>query len=280
MVSITPSVLRPVGLMSIPESESLSRRPTLIRKRDSTHLDIEGDAVPPNPGKRPKVTFDTDVDVRVLGEWEKGPELIREEVRRAIAKHAHGDNAGYDRVKEIFSVEPTSEDAPSPTTIRNYMLALLTNVASLNKSCSGLVHAVLESQWLGRDEDYLALYIRFLGTLVSAQGGFVGAALRILVENFTHRMCLHKLLSRVVLSLSSTACERATTQLSNHRPLSAIYSRTSRLEISPSAHSFSEWSRFSHPCSSLSTSYRLQKSTRRICAESPQGYPLRSGAKV
>jgi len=192
MVSITPSALRRVAPILASEAKSLRRRPTLIRKRDNTDMDLDEDAVPPSPGKRAKVTFDTDVEVRVIDGWEKGPELVREEVRRAVVKHAHGENTGYDRLKEVFTTEPTAEDAPNPTMMRNYMLALLSNVASLNKSCSGLVHAVLESQWLGRDEGYVALYVRFLGTLASAQGGFVGAVLRMLVNNFSNGMPLYE----------------------------------------------------------------------------------------
>ena len=188
MVSITPSALETVSITPLPASKSLPGRPSSIRKRDSTHLDLADDAIPSSPGKRPKVKFDTDVEVQVMGDWEKDPELIREEVRRAVVLHARGENAGYDRVTEIFTTEPTSEDAPNPTTVRNYMLALLGSVASLNKSCSGLVHAVLESQWLGRDEGHIALYIRFLGALSSAQGGFVGTVLRMLVDNFSSSM--------------------------------------------------------------------------------------------
>lgn len=186
MVSITPSAFRSVGPVVAPETKPLLRRPTLVRKRDDTDMDLDAISVPPSPGKRSKVTFDTDVKIRIMDEWEKGAELIREEVRRAIEKRARDENTGYDRVKEVFTIEPTAEDVPSPTTMRNYLLALLSNVASLNKSCSGLVHAVLESQWLGRDEAYVALYIRFLGTLVSAQGGFVGAVLRMLVDNLSN----------------------------------------------------------------------------------------------
>ena len=194
MVSITPSAPRTVSITPLPASKSLPGRPTSsIGKRDSTHLDLADDAIPSSPGKRPKVKFDVDVEVQVMEEWEKEPEVIREEVRRAVTLHARGDNAGYDRVTEIFTIEPWSEDAPSATTIRNYMLALLGNVASLNKSCSGLVHAVLETQWLGRDVGFLALYIRFLGALSSAQGGFVGTVLRMLVDNLSNSMHSYQL---------------------------------------------------------------------------------------
>jgi len=240
MVSLTPSALGTVSITPLPASKSHPGRPTSIGKRDSTHLDLAEDAIPSSPGKRPKVKFDTDVEVQVMGEWEKEPELIREEVRRAVALHVRGENAGYDRVKEIFTTEPTSEDAPSPMTIRNYMLALLGSVASLNKSCSGLVYAVLESQWLGRDEGYVALYTRFLGSLSSAQGGFVGTVLRLLVENFSGGRHSHRLHCRTDHNYS--AVPRSSGQLPNYPIVNRaqLYARTHHalkylLQLIPSA---------------------------------------------
>ncbi|KAI9879963.1 MAG: hypothetical protein M1830_006271 [Pleopsidium flavum] len=240
MVSITSPVLRPVGPMLAPEAKPLLRRPTLIRKRDNTDMDLDEDAVPPSPSKRSKVTFDTDVEVRIMDEWEKGPELIRAEVRRAVEKHAHGENTGYDRVKEVFTTEPMAVDAASPTTMRNYLLALLGNVASLNKSCSGLVHAVLESQWLGRDESYVALYVRFLGTLVSAQGGFIGAVLRMLINDFCNGIVSKNL--SVMASAEHFIVPLASGQLPNYPvvPRTQLYARAHMalkylLQLIPSA---------------------------------------------
>ncbi|KAL9120406.1 MAG: hypothetical protein Q9187_003041, partial [Circinaria calcarea] len=193
-------------------TKSIVRRPTLVRKRDETDLALGGDAIPQSPSKRTKVTFDTDVDVRVMEQWEKAPEVVREEVRRALERHALGDDAAYDQVKEVYTTNPTAEDAPSPKTLRNYTAALLSKVSSLNRSCSGLVHAVLKSEWLGRDETYLALFIRFLGSLISAQGMYLGDVIHMLVENLTHvtRPIIHrrthaalKYLLRLIPSASS-----------------------------------------------------------------------------
>lgn len=240
MVSITPSALGTVSITPLPASKTLPSHPTSIGKRESTHLDLADNAIPSSPGKRAKVKFDTDVEVQIIGNWEKDPELIREEVRRAVALHTRGENAGYDRVKEVFTTEPTSEDGPSSTTIRNHMLALLGNVASLNKSCSGLVHAVLESQWLGRDEGYVALYIRFLGALSSAQGGFVGIVLRMLVENFSGGMHSHHL--RYTTDRNYSTVPRSSGQLPNYPLLNRtqLYARTHHalrylLQLIPSA---------------------------------------------
>lgn len=170
-----------------PVIKPLLRRPTLIRKRN----DVE-DETPSGPGKRPKVSFDSKVEVKVVGDWEKAPQLIQEEVRRALEQHALGDNSGYNQVQEIYAVKSKVEDEPSTTTLRNYTQALLGNVSSLNQSRSSLVHAVLESQWLGRQDDYFTIYVRFLANLVSAQGVFILDVLRMLVGNLAAGLLCHQ----------------------------------------------------------------------------------------
>ncbi|ODH53665.1 hypothetical protein GX48_00083 [Paracoccidioides brasiliensis] len=120
---------------------------------------------------------------------EKSTAMVREEVRRAIQRHLNGDSELYDRVKEIFTADPKEleedgsavYDVPSPKVLRNYLLGLFSNVSSLDGRCSGLVHAVLASEWLGRDEGYVRLFVRFLGTLAAARGTYLNSVLRMLV---------------------------------------------------------------------------------------------------
>lgn len=152
----------------------------------------------PSPKKRPRVQFDSEVETRSLpptgsvsgSEPEKSAAVVREEVRRAIQRHISGaDSEAYDRVKEIFSADPkkTDEDGslpyglPSHTTVKHHLMGLLSNVASLDRNCTGLVQSILDSEWLGRDESYVKLYIRFLGNLAAAQGGYLGSVLKMLV---------------------------------------------------------------------------------------------------
>ncbi|OJD12581.1 hypothetical protein ACJ73_09325 [Blastomyces percursus] len=124
------------------------------------------------------------------GTTEKSTAMVREEVRRAIQRHLMGDSEAYDRVKEIFTADPKEleddgspvYDLPSPTSLRNHLLGLFSNVSALDGSCSGLVHAVLGSEWLGRDEGYVKLFVRFLGTLAAARGTYLNSVLRVLVH--------------------------------------------------------------------------------------------------
>ncbi|KAI9834783.1 MAG: hypothetical protein M1819_002869 [Sarea resinae] len=188
MVSLISSAPKAPPTFTAPTAKALPRRGQLagtVRKRDESEHDMDSDARPSSP-KRSKVAFDPDVEVRIMGEWEKTLELVRAEVRRGIEQHSLGDNAGYDQLKMIFSTSATSDEAFSPTTMRNYTLALTGNVSLLDRSCSGLVHAILHCDWLGRDEAFVALYVRFLGNLVSAQAVYVSAALKMLVGHLSN----------------------------------------------------------------------------------------------
>lgn len=180
MTAIMSTIQRPAGPIAAVTPKPLLRRSTLVRKRED-----DDEAPPSSPGKKARVTFDSDVEVRVVNDWEKAPHLIQEGVRRAFTKRTLGDDSGYDNLKDVYSKKKPNEEELGPATMKNYTIALLANVSALNKSNSDLVHAVLSSDWLGRTEDYVALYVRLLANLVSAQGVFLADVVRMLVNNLT-----------------------------------------------------------------------------------------------
>ncbi|KAJ5385915.1 RNA polymerase I specific transcription initiation factor RRN3 [Penicillium cosmopolitanum] len=115
--------------------------------------------------------------------------VVREEVRKAIHRHVMmGENEAYDEIKEIFTADPKKADDPAysyelPThaDLRNHLMGLLSHISSLDRNCSSLVTAILNSEWLGRDDSYVKLFTRFLGNLAAAQGGYLSLVLKMLV---------------------------------------------------------------------------------------------------
>lgn len=161
-------------------SNSLKSRPVLKRTRDDSS-DME---IPSSPSKRSRVTFDSDVEyVSAEDDEEVDPQLIREQVRRAIQRHIAGDDEeAYENVKHILSADPKKENAPSPKLVFAHLQAVLAHISSLDKSCNGLVNAVLFCEWVGRDEKFVNLYVKVLGNLAAAKSGFLGKMLHSLVE--------------------------------------------------------------------------------------------------
>ena len=181
---MAPSLLEPppTALLakSTPHPSSVAGT---VRTRDEAGWSSPSPGAPERPTKRSRVRFAPEIQEDFTQGWEKGLDLTREEVQRAIESHRLGDDAAYARVKEVFTMNPTADDAPSPIAMRNYVVALISVASRLNKTCSGLVHAVLACNWLGRDEKFVLLYIRLLGNIVSAHGGFVGVVLGMIVDN-------------------------------------------------------------------------------------------------
>ena len=170
----------------LPVSKASARRSTLVRKRDTEGFD-EDSAAPLSPSKRAKVSFNEDVEVRVLEDWQKAPALIRQEVRRALERYISGDSEAYGQLLQIYEAESTAEDAPTQETLTHYTSALISNVALINRSCGSLVRAVLGSSWASQDGDYALLFMRFQASLISAQGVWLSEVVQSLVENMTRK---------------------------------------------------------------------------------------------
>lgn len=139
--------------------------------------------VPSSPSKRPRVKFDADVDiVSADDEDDLDPLVVKEQVRRAIERHLSHDSESYERLKGIFAADPDKETSPSTKVLKCHILALEANVAKLRKECGSLVQTVIQSEWVGRDDNYVAVFVRLLGALAVAQGGFVSSIVGMLVD--------------------------------------------------------------------------------------------------
>jgi RNA polymerase I-specific transcription initiation factor RRN3 len=155
----------------------------LKRKNPDNSSDVEPTAQ--TQLKRRRVAFNPDVHVRILSnEDEKSLELVHEEVRRALEKHAAGDKAAYDMLKALFRADPKSSNAPLTSLLQKYVVALAAQVHMLDYSCKGLVHAVIDCSWVARNDSFVRTYRSFLHSLLSIQSGFLSTVLQILVAMF------------------------------------------------------------------------------------------------
>lgn len=177
----------------------LLRRATLngsstVRTRDEAELDLDP-PTPPSPSKRARtVTFSPVVDEKLFSQstaiagFAPDLEAVRVDVKLALEEHIRGGkDEKYDMLKEVFGPvrRRREKEGPSNEKIRTYLLALTSCVSLLGKNCAGLVRAVLECEWMGREEGFVKIYVHFLGNLASTQGSYVGVILSALVGKFT-----------------------------------------------------------------------------------------------
>jgi len=156
-------------------------------KRKTSDSPTMDDALSSIAVKRQKVSFDTSINqVHNLEDYnDKTLPLVREEVRRAIDRHRAGDSVAYDSLKQLLTTDPHADDALSAKLFLKYILAFTAHANSISKGCSGLVHAILNCSWLGRDDEFLEAYLRLLTSLISAQGGYARPVLQSMVSKFT-----------------------------------------------------------------------------------------------
>lgn len=158
---------------------------SLKRKHAATEDFADSLELPSLQSKRRRVTFDPDVDVHILPDVnEKSLELVGEEVRRALEKHTLGDNGTYDQIRALFSAKPTTADAPLSALLEKYVIALTDNVTLLDHKCTGLVHALVDSSWIARNEQYYRSYRTLIRSLLSVHPGYTGSVLTMLVNMF------------------------------------------------------------------------------------------------
>ncbi|EME79077.1 uncharacterized protein MYCFIDRAFT_87461 [Pseudocercospora fijiensis CIRAD86] len=179
------SVAAPVGAMPPPPTP-ITKRPTIGLKRDSSYLDTDDEAGLSVTTKR--LRFNPEVQIREYGlEGDKSEALVREEVRSAIDKHLattdHRDDTPYIKLLDFVGREPADGDAPSTKLLKKYIDAISGRIAVLGE-CSKLVIAILDLSWLGRDDEFVQVYGKFLILLGSTYSKFVSPTLERLVSHF------------------------------------------------------------------------------------------------
>ena len=144
--------------------------------------------------------------MRVLERWdEKSYAHVREEVKQVFRRRGGAGGAGtggsggfgFGAIIDLFAGDEKRKNdddddengdaAPSSSSaslLRKYLLALTGHTGSLGRECSQLVYAILDHRWWERDAGFVNAYIRFLGSLVSAESGYTSAVLKMLVGRF------------------------------------------------------------------------------------------------
>ncbi|KAH6638025.1 RNA polymerase I-specific transcription initiation factor RRN3 [Boeremia exigua] len=176
MVSLAAPRVPPSNFMAPTVSSSLKRK-----QRDSSP-DAENNALAQT--KRRRVTFDPNINVQIVMEVEKSTELVAEEVRRAIEKHAIGEKGEYDQLRSTFSDSPTTPGAAHSALLQKYVIALRESVPLLDYNCKGLVHAIIDCSWIARNEGFVREYRNLLRSLISVHPAYMSTVLQMLVSMF------------------------------------------------------------------------------------------------
>lgn len=193
MVSLLPAV-QSAATAPTPKLQP-SSKPNLLKRgtrrtADDAGLDMDSLSVPPSPAKRARVTFKEEVEEKIMETFKpktRSLESVRAEVKRSVDGYLRGDSEAYDALRALFSPKKEGEEdsQDDPVDLKTYVVALTGYASMLNSKCKGLVHTMLDFEWMGRDESFVKAYVHFLGSLASSQGAYVQSILDMLVQRFT-----------------------------------------------------------------------------------------------
>jgi RNA polymerase I-specific transcription initiation factor RRN3 len=90
--------------------------------------------------------------------------------------------------EELIAQLTVTKPAPlTPTKLLQWVQALTQCISLLDKTCTVLIDAILQIDWVGQDDIFVQNYISFLGHVVSAHAFYVVPVQSMLVKKLTHR---------------------------------------------------------------------------------------------
>ncbi|KYG43135.1 hypothetical protein M433DRAFT_72346 [Acidomyces richmondensis BFW] len=172
-----------------PPSTPRLKRPTLGLKRDSSHLDTDDENQLSLSTKRLKVEFDPKVEIRIVEDWsEKSFDLVKEEVQLSVERHLapaeKRDDTQYLKLLQTLGQDVADSGVSSGGLLKKYLLAIEGKVSKLG-GCGKLVMAVMDLSWLGRDDVFVGLFIRFLTSLATSHAKFIPSIMQKLISHFS-----------------------------------------------------------------------------------------------
>lgn len=187
------SLTGPLPRNTPPVKSILKPSSLLGRRKDQHDLLSESPEAQDTSSKRRKVFFD-DIKNVTYEVGRRTMDEVKLEVRMALEAHLRGDDGQYDGLKEMFAndkkrylppIVGEEEDTLKPHELQVYLMALTGCIPILkSKDCNGLVKAILNCSWLGRDAAFVKVFTHFLAALVSAQGSYLNQVLNMIVGKF------------------------------------------------------------------------------------------------
>ncbi|KAF9360507.1 hypothetical protein BGX26_009055 [Mortierella sp. AD094] len=115
----------------------------------------------------------------------QGQIMMTTYISSAIREKKQGNPAPYE---ELIAQLTVSKPEPlTPTKLLQWIQAMSQCISLLDKSCSTLIDAMLQINWIVQDDVFVQYYMSFLGNVVSAHAFYVVPVQSMLVKKLTTR---------------------------------------------------------------------------------------------
>ncbi|KAF9938919.1 hypothetical protein BGZ65_011942 [Modicella reniformis] len=173
---LTASTLASDSITS-PGHRKRSSRSDII---DSTNFPMKRSA--PTPAATVIPTEQAAVD---LERQRQGQIMMTSYISSAIREKKQGNPIPF---KQLITQLTVTEPAPlTPAKMLQWIQAMSQCISLLDKSCSTLIDAMLQINWIVQDDAFVRYYMSFLGNVVSAHGFYVVPVQSMLVKKLTSR---------------------------------------------------------------------------------------------
>ncbi|OAD70401.1 hypothetical protein PHYBLDRAFT_70681 [Phycomyces blakesleeanus NRRL 1555(-)] len=127
--------------------------------------------------------------------------MMKSFIQGALREKDQGNLTRYNELISILSIDPSNPEAPSALKLYVWISVLSQSVSQLDKSCSGLIEAILKVDWAVRTRTFVDAYIDLLENIVSAHAVYVVPVINTLVSGLRFRYNLppYNCVSRTVI---------------------------------------------------------------------------------
>ncbi|KAF9356451.1 hypothetical protein BGX34_009930 [Mortierella sp. NVP85] len=159
------------------------------RKRSSgsdilstAHLPMKRSASSPIAASAAMVSTDKTAD---LDRQRQGQVMMTAYISSAIREKKKGNPIPFE---ELIAQLTVTKPAPlTPAKMLQWIQAMSQCISLIDKSCSALIDAMLQVNWVVQDDEFVQYYTSFLGNVVSAHAFYVVPVQSMLVKKLTNR---------------------------------------------------------------------------------------------
>ncbi|BFZ55833.1 DNA independent RNA polymerase I transcription factor [Savitreella phatthalungensis] len=138
--------------------------------------------------------------------------ITQEVVQEAFRQRAQGNDVRFDELQRSFVLKVNDAQAPTSDQLQLLLYALTQQISYLDRSAISLVRSIIDMNWLGRSDRFVAVYAHFLGSLVTAHADFATLVIQMLARNLTlihssvGQLPSHKIVSRETMHARVHSC--------------------------------------------------------------------------
>ncbi|EMR11370.1 hypothetical protein PNEG_00397 [Pneumocystis murina B123] len=116
-------------------------------------------------------------------------DMIHKYIINALETCDKGDKEAYEDLRKKLSMDFQSSEALSSLQLKQLLFSLIQVASRLNSNYQSLINDILKIHWVERDDEFVSVYIRFLGTIASAHSGYIPLIIKMLVQTMALDTC-------------------------------------------------------------------------------------------